>query len=75
MSEAGSPKSVVGIGNKGGSAYFLQSAFLLYTLVAKPDYSEAKIVVAMVRLFNHLNIYATRKFWCRWACQQGESLT
>ena len=48
--EIGSPKSVIGIGNKGMTFVFVLEACMMnsYFQVAKPDYSEAKIVLAMV---------------------------
>lgn len=49
------PRSVVGIGNKGNpfSIIFHADDLREYT-VAKPDYSEAKIVLAMVRIYKAL---------------------
>ncbi|KAF7983150.1 hypothetical protein HWV62_24137 [Athelia sp. TMB] len=45
------PRSVVGIGNKGKSGLFpLRLPSNSFLTVAKPDYSEAKIVLAMVGL-------------------------
>ncbi|OJT14217.1 Fructose-2,6-bisphosphatase [Trametes pubescens] len=51
MSQASTPRSVVGIGGKGTSGdASLENTFLNACVGAKPDYSEAKIVLAMVGL-------------------------
>jgi hypothetical protein len=50
-SSASTPKSVIGIGNKGGldrSPGIERILISLTFVVARPDYSEAKIVLAMV---------------------------
>jgi hypothetical protein len=49
-SQAVTPRSVVGIGGKGTLSALLLTwdVFTISNVVEKPDYSEAKIVLAMV---------------------------
>ena len=49
-SQAVTPRSVVGIGGKGShlALLLMQDVFTISNVVEKPDYSEAKIVLAMV---------------------------
>lgn len=72
------PSRVAGIGNKGKAAS-RSSYYPLLTLyiVPKPDYSEDKIVVAMVRSKKRdmplFNLLTSRKF--RWGYPLGENPT